>query len=514
MKKYLSILLAMLCVFGFAASAFAMHADIPSETTAAIAQGSTQITLSGQIRARYNWQHTGFNSNDSQAEATYMDERIRLGVLAVMSPNTTGFIELSSEADPASSGTASYDNMYGGSGGTGVGGSGKSDSYGLAGGVGNELKGTVSIRNMWILYKGTGLLGVESGIKVGHMPMSLGSGLFFDHTYFGDDGIIAYVFPVKELEVAGVVNIAEVDGINNPPLGSALTTSLSNKATGYVLLANYKPSKTTSISGDVTFFNVQNVGETTTTTNDFGSIHLWNFALRGNTEVSGVRLKIDGELQTGDFLTSFTPNTHVTVPATTMHGYAVQGGIGYTVDPVMLDVEVGYGSGDSGKNSTKANSFYTAEGPESTFGDPNRYSHGVQGPYVYNYRTVNATNIQYGGLSNTMYVRLGGNADLTKGLNFDAAFFFLQAANAITASNVNLYGFSASNVAAAGYKASHDIGEEIDAKLTYKLDKGLQTWVEGGYLWAGDFWKAVSTVTPGQKPSNCYTARTGIQFDF
>ena len=43
---------------------------------------------------------------------------------------------------------------------------------------------------MWILYKGTGLLGVESGIKVGHMPMSLGSGLFFDHTYYGDDGMI------------------------------------------------------------------------------------------------------------------------------------------------------------------------------------------------------------------------------------------------------------------------------------------------------------------------------------
>lgn len=504
----------MLCVFGFAASAFAMHADIPSETTAAIAQGSTQITLSGQIRVRYDWEHVGFNSNDNQTEKAYMDERIRLGVLAVLSPNTTGFIELSSEADPAASATASYDNMYGGSGGDGIGGSGKSDSYGLAGGVGNELKGVVSIRNMWILYKGTGLFGVESGIKVGHMPMSLGSGLFFDHTYFGDDGIIGYVFPVKELEVAGVVNWSETDGIINPALGSAITTSLSNKAIGYVLLANYKPSKTTAISGDVTFFNVQNVGETTTTTNSFGDIHLWNFALRGNTEVSGVRLKIDGELQAGDFLTSYTPTGGVTVPATTLHGYAVQAGIGYTVDPVKLDLEFGYGSGDSGKNPHDANSFYTAQGPESTFGDPYRYTVGAQGPYVYNYRTVNATNIQYGGLSNTMYLRVGANTDLMKDLNFDAAFFYLQAADAITSSNVGLYGFSASNVASPLYKPSHDIGEEIDARLTYKLDKGLQTWVEGGYLWAGDFWKAVSTVTPGQNPSNCYTARTGIQLDF
>ena len=72
----------------------------PSETTAAIAQGDTQITLSGEIRARYDWQHTGFNSNDNQSEQAYMDERIRLGVVAKLSPNTTGFIELTSEADP------------------------------------------------------------------------------------------------------------------------------------------------------------------------------------------------------------------------------------------------------------------------------------------------------------------------------------------------------------------------------------------------------------------------------
>ncbi len=513
----------MLCVFGFAASAFAMHADIPSETTAAIAQGDTQITLSGQIRVRYDWRHVGFYSSDSQPEINFWNERIRLGVLAKMSPNTSGFIELSSETDTTQ---ADEDNLIGGGSGTAgavAGAIGYSPSKSAGSGqLGNELKGNVSIRNMWILYKGTGLLGVESGVKVGHMPMSLGSGLFFDHTYYGDDGIIAYMFPVKELEIAGVVNVA-TDG--NLVAGKSATNyvSLSDKATGYVLLANYKPSKSTAISGDVTYFDVQNIGDaiTASTTSaptasgTFPDLHLWNFALRGNTEVSGIRFKIDGELQAGSITAAGA------APKADFSGYAIQAGVGYTLDPVMLDLEYGYGSGNNGHSTTKYKTFFTAEGPESTFGDPYRYSHGVQGPYVYNYRTVNAAGLSYGGLQNTEYIRVGANTDLTKALNFDAAFFYLYAPEEITRNNVtggndsyDAYAFSMTNVTASGYHPSHDIGEEIDAKITYKIDKGLQTWVEGGYLWAGDFWKAYPTVAPGASPSNNYTARVGMQLDF
>ncbi len=505
----------MLCVFGFAASAFAMHADIPSETTAAIAQGDTQITLSGQIRVRYDWRHVGFNSSDSQPEINFMNERLRLGVLAKMSPNTTGFIELTSETDSAQ---ADPDNLVAGSSGAAAGSLGYATTHSFGSGqVGNEFKGVVSIRNMWILYHGTGLLGVESGLKVGHMPMSLGTGLFFDHTYFGDDGLIVYTFPVKELEIAGVIDKATEGNL----LSGASATgrlSLSDKATGYVLLANYKPSKTTAISADVTYFDAQNLGDTivpsttsaATASGHFPSLHLWNWALRGNTEVGGLRLKADVEIQGGKIaMSKGTGASDVSE-----RGYAAQVGAGYTLDPVMLDVELGYGSGDNGKSATKSKTFFTAQGPESTFGDPYRYSHGVQGPYVYNYRTNNAANLAFGGLQNTEYLRVGGNTNLTKDLNFDAAFFYILAPEEITASNASLYGFSSANVAAAGYKASHDVGPEIDTKFTYKIDKGLQTWVEGGYLWAGDFWKAVATVAPGAKPSNCYTARTGIQLDF
>src|SRR4030042_2228903 len=52
LKKYLALILGVLFVLSFAASAFAIHAEIPSETQAAVAKGSTQITLGGEIRVR------------------------------------------------------------------------------------------------------------------------------------------------------------------------------------------------------------------------------------------------------------------------------------------------------------------------------------------------------------------------------------------------------------------------------------------------------------------------------
>jgi len=512
----------MLFVFGFTASAFAMHAEIPTDTTATVSSGETQITLSGEVRVRYDWRHVGFNNSDSQSETAYANERIRLGIDAKLSPNTEGMIQLTSETDPAQ---ADRDNMVGGgtTSATGnVAGFDQSEATGIFSKYlngGNEFKGEIAIRQMWILHTGTGLLGVPAGIKVGHMPLLLGSGLFYDHSYFGDDALVLFVDPVKELELSAVV-IDFSDGYFTS--GSAASVTKSNHDTGYALVANYKASQTTGVSFDATYVDDQNIGDTGGEQGVYPDIHLWNFGLRGKTEVEGFRFKIDGEAQVGELKQLATQNID-------FHGYALQAGAGYTLDPVKLDLEFGYGSGDSGKHSRDINTFVTSQGPESTFGDPYRgvgIQGGIQGPYVYNYRTINAAGETFGGLANTWYARVGGNADLTKDANLDIAAFYLQAVDAITSQNVGLYNllanpltgaadpFSVSNVNSSGYKAKKDIGEEVDARLTYKIDKGLVTWVEGGYLWAGDFWKAVAAVSPGTSPNNAYTMRTGIQLNF
>ncbi len=520
MKKYLLILLSMLFVFGLAASAFAIQADIPADTTAAVAAGGTQITLSGEIRIRYDYQHAAAsfgNFVNNQPDRSYADERVRLGVDAKVTPNTEGMIQLD-DWSGSTSATSTQDALLAGTGGLSV--TTTTPTSGSTGTfrAGNEMKGIITVRQAWILNTGTGLLGVPSGIKIGHMPLLLGSGLFFDHSYYGDDALVLFTQPVKELELDAVA----IKFVESTTAVSS-TEGLSNQANAYALIANYKPSKDTGVSLDITYVDGQN-SEANLTTDAGGNIgllpdtHLWNFGIRGNTAYEGWRFKVDGEFQTGS-----VTNNAVAIPSVWQKGnsldfggFAVQAGVGYTLDPVNLDLEFGYGSGDDGSKLNKINTFITSQGVESTFGDPYR-SKGISGPYVYNYRTVNATGNQFGGLANTWYVRLGGNADLSKDWNLDMAIFYLQAVDAINPNNAVIYNTLGSGVfsTSATTGANKDIGTELDARLTYKIDKGLQTWVEGGYLWAGDFWKAMSAVVAtGAKPADVYTIREGIQLNF
>ncbi|MBF0558100.1 MAG: alginate export family protein [Nitrospirae bacterium] len=515
MKKYLSIVLAMLFVLGFAASAFAVHADIPSETQAVVAGGATQITLGGEIRVRYDWRHVGFN--DNLPDTSFFNERIRLGLEAKMSPNTTGYIQLTSNSD-----RSDPDNLVMGAGGsTGAKIYDAAYSTGAFGGyLGNEFKGSLAIRQMWILHTGTGLLGINSGIKIGHMPLMLGSGLFFDHTYYGDDAFVGFLLPDKYWELDGVA-IKFREG-----QGGTGTVNLSNGAAAYAFIASYKPSKDTAFGFDATYVDAQNFTEVASATATYPNVHLWNFGLRANTAYEGFTFKIDGEFQTGEIDQRYGAAAG-TVPNLKLGGYAVQAGVGYVGEvtaPVKLDLEFAYGSGDNGHDKNRNDTFITSQGPESTFGDPYR-SKGIQGPYVYNYRTPNASGNVTGGLQNTWYIRLGANADLAKDWNADLALYYLQAVNVPDATTV------ATAAASAGYglispyfglgnnigtttPPNHDIGFEVDYRLTYKIDKGLQTWIEGGYLWAGDFYRQVTAVAKGASPSDAFTTRLGIQLNF
>ncbi|HEY9246537.1 MAG TPA: hypothetical protein VIO11_06805 [Candidatus Methanoperedens sp.] len=113
MKKVLAIILGAIFVLSFAASAFAIHAEIPSETQAVVARSTTQITIDGEIRSRGWYQKNinygpagtgipnGFTGGsaglpvDSSSEAWY-DQRIRLSVDAKVTPNVEGYIQLES----------------------------------------------------------------------------------------------------------------------------------------------------------------------------------------------------------------------------------------------------------------------------------------------------------------------------------------------------------------------------------------------------------------------------------
>lgn len=467
MKKYLALILGVLFVFGFAASAFAIHAEIPAESQAVVAKGQTQITIGGEIRVRGDFQNNNadFNSDKSDHKA-YYDSRIRLSVDAQVTPNTEGFVQIEAGSDV--DGNNSSDLYIWGNSNKNI-QTGSSNAIGIYN-QGDAKRGTLSILQAWILTKGSGL-GIPAGLKIGHMPLALGNSIFFDHTKFGDDAIVFFVDPTKELH-AGLLTIKFREG----------ATLLNDDANAYVGLFVYKLDKNSTISFDATFVDDQ------TGLGAVGSekaINFYNFGLRGNTNISGFGLKADAEVQAGLIRnTAAAPNGDLK-----FGGYALMVGANFKLAPVTLSLDIAYGSGDDDAKDGKVKAFVTSQSAIQHY------------TYVYDYRTKNACGMQYGGLCNTMYAKLGANTDLTKDMNADLNLYWLQAAKSML------------GVAELGgvKTTSKNIGTELDAKVSYKVDRNLTYYVEGGYLFAGDFWKG----TAGKdNPDNAYSIRHGIQLNF
>lgn len=434
MKKYLVLLLGVMFVLGLAATSFAIHAEIPSETQAVVAKGKTQITIGGEIRARGEYREVDFD-NDTPGASSY-DSRVRLSVNAQVTPNTQGFVQVE-----AGNGDTADNYTWG------VGGNGAKGIYN----VGNAKRGQFNLLQAWILYKGSGLLGVPAGVKVGHMPLALGNKLFFAHDKFGDDAIVFFVDPTKELHI-GLLTAKFREG----------TSNASDDADTYVGLFVYK-GQGFNLSGDITYVDDRDV------TND-NNIHFWNFGLRGDTKIDPVTLRADVELQSGKVTN--TPNK--------FRGYAILLGADAKVSGAKVTAEFAYGSGDNDPTDNKIKDFVTSLGADGHF------------TYVYEYRTKNACGIQYGGLCNTMYIKLGASGNITKEISASLNAYLLRAAK--TPAGVD-----------------KEIGFELDPKIVYKIDRNLSYWVEGGYLFAGDYWKGAD---PNKSVDDAYAIRHGIMLSF
>ena len=450
MKKYLAIILGAVFVLGFAATAFAIHAEIPAETQAVVAKGATQISIGGDIRMRgeMTGNTTDFNK-DTPDHKEFYNGRVRLSVDAKVTPNTEGLVMIE-----AASGPTGTEYVWGA-------GNAANGLYN----AGNIKQAQLNILEAWILHTGSGLLGIPAGIKVGHMPLSLGNKLFFNHELFGDDAIVVFADPLKELLL-----VALTAKFNEQ------VTTLNDDATTYVGLFAYN-TKEFGLSGDVTYVDDQKSTGTAGGALAGVPTHFWNFGLRGNTNIGGLGIKLDGEMQSGK----------VDVVSLKFRGYAVLAGLSYDFGGLKVSGDFAYGSGDDDSHDGKIKAFVTSQDATQHF------------TYVYDYRTKNACGQQYGGLCNTMYAKVDLSGDVTKDLNAYFAFYWLQAAK-------NILGVGETGGSNAGNK---DIGIELDAKVTYKIDRNLNYWVEGGYLFSGDFWKKVSSAT-----DDAYAVRHGIQLSF
>lgn len=466
MKKYLALALGVIFTLGFAASAFAIHAEIPAETQAVVAKGATQITLGGELRFRGEYKHaTDLNQstvleNADDSDAKY-DGRVRIRIQADVSKNTMGVIHL----ETGSVTSDSYD--WGTSG----------ESAGVYRGVGNGKKGTLDVLEAWIQHKFN--IGVPAGIKVGHMPLKLGDGIFFNHSKFGDDAIVVFFDPSKELHI-GLLTVKLLEG----------TSSITDDANAYVALLAYK-GKGFNISADYTRVDDQRNhittngvanGGTAMTAGDNGT-QLNNLGLRADVTFGNLNVKADVNIQSGksDYEGSTADIKH--------KGRAYVVGASYKANPATISLEYGSGSGDNDSADLDNNVFVTAV--------PNTQNM----TYVYDYRVVSATGLTNTGIANTTYFKAGVKADLTKDLNVDLNYYVLRASK-------NRAG-TAMNIAANTDHLSKKLGSELDAKITYKLDKNLVYFVEGGYLWTGTYYDSATIVA-----DDAYAVRHGITLSF
>ncbi len=439
LKKVLAIILGAIFVLSFAASAFAIHAEIPSETQAVVAKGATQITIDGEIRTRGWYQKNidygsnvpkgsltggivngltgglGGSANESSSEAWY-DQRIRLSVDAKVTPNVEGYIQLES-------------------------GSGQNDLYTWGGQIGsgnssfNSKPTGISVLQAWILYSGQGLFGFPAGLKIGHMPLALGEKQFFDHTKFGDDAIVFFMDPMKELHIGLLtIKFQEQNRFVN-----------TDDLDGYVGLAVYKLDPKNTIGINYTYL-------TSSSGSAIPGMSESNVELHANGDISGFTYKASVDFQ-------FGKKTESRGDETKAKGYAALIGLGYQIDPVGIRFAGAYGSGDDEPTGKKEKQF------DTFLGNDQHYT------LVYEYRVNSAAGAVNTGLSNTAYLNLGLDFKPMKDLMASIDGYYLKASKTPLGAD------------------SKSIGWEIDAKAIYNIAKNLTYQVDAGVLFAGDVYK-------------------------
>ncbi|MBI4823736.1 MAG: alginate export family protein [Nitrospirae bacterium] len=439
MKKFLAIVLSSLFVLGIAGVAFAVQAEIPADTTAVTAKGATNVTIDGSIRIRGAMSQLDMDSDVGGTSSSY-DHRVTLGATAKLE-KVTGRILFEA------GGGASSDVYTPGTndGATGV--------YTQ----GNAKQSTPMLLESWILYKGD-----KVGLKAGHMPLALGNNLFFNHTKFGDDAIVLFMDPTKEIHV-GLLTI-KIDEESSEVKGN------TEDSDAYVGLMTFK-SEAFNASADITYL----------IDGDFlaaNGLKFYNIGLRGDTKVGPLTVKADLELQSGSVEEGVSATQDYD-----LSGSAIMLGASMKLDPVSLSLEIGRGSGDDSGTANELETFVTSLGA----GAP--YPAFIYGPRVKT--AANATNT---GIANTQYIKVGAGAKVGP-VDVKADLLLLTAVEEV-------------DLGSSGTK-SDDLGMEFDAKGTYKLAKNLTYWIEGGYFMPGDAYK-----TATKDADSAWALRHGLELSF
>jgi len=456
-KKYLAVLFGALFILSFAATAFAVHETMPPDE-AVVAKGPAKITLGGKILLR-GWYFRNIDENALPAEPTVGSKsqalyttNAYLTVDAKIGDNLQGFMELETSSGESNNSGVLYWGTY----------DTKNDM---------ELK----FRQLWLQYTGSGLLGIPAGIKAGHMPISLGEKIFLNNERFGDDAIMVWIDPTKELHLlAGTVKLVEgatgVGSINH-------TQDLD----GYVLLATYMLDKDNTIGANYTlahsdgnlpslsFLGIPNTE----------SLNFQNVGVHANGKIVGLSYAAEVDFNFGkakDVLGGADAK---------FKGWGVFAKLGYMLDPVNLRASFAMGSGDDDLDND-IDEFQTLQGTDAN-GAIARYPHYTQ-IYERSVRTASAeaivttfpgANTRTTGIANTTYYNLGLDFNPLKEVGISLDGYLLRATETGLWKDV------------VGNSVSKSVGWEVDSKISWKIAKNLTYFIEAALFKPGDFYEDI-----------------------
>lgn len=308
-------------------------------------------------------------------------------------------------------------------------------------------------RQLWIQYTGSGLLGVPAGVKIGHQLLTLGEKQFLNHERFGDDAIVLFVQPTKELNIAAILGKL-YEG----------TYALNTDDTDlYTILATYKLDKDNTLGINYSYIN-----------NSMLDLTFQNLGLHANGLIAGA-LTYAAEFDT-QFGHVFDKDSPVTgYDQLTFKGWGFMAKAGYKIDPVNLRASFAIGSGDNDDSDSNIREFQFTGGSDAV-SPLARFVHYTQ---IYE-RTVRTSAreqvlggdlVRNSGIANTTYYNLGADLMATKDLNLSLDGFIIRA----TKSWPDVEG-------------AKSIGSELDLKGSYKITKNFTYFVEAGAFWPGNFY--------------------------
>jgi hypothetical protein len=443
----------------FTAIAYAIHLpDQPAGESIVVSKDS-EITLGGRLLMR-GWYFSDISSlslpEDTGSEATYSTNAY-LYVDAKITDNLKAFMELE----------------------TSGGGSTQSGLY-FWGSTDSKPNADLFFRQAWIQYTGSGLLGVPSGLKVGHQLLTLGEKQFYNMERFGTDAIVLFVQPMPELHLYALT-AKQWEGN---------TADSGDDIDAYVIGGNYKLDKDNTLGLFVVYAETDDLKSTPLESPNVDTLGLWDAGLHANGKLFGAltyAAELDWQFGDGDLVTGESIDAK---------GWGIMAKLGYAIPdtPLTIRASGAMGSGEDSKTDDEWGEFQYI-GPQDGQSKYARFVHYTQ-IYERSVATasfnqliagqadpnaISVTTNRNTGIANTTYLNLGADFMPMKDLSLSLDGFWLMA--------TETGAWEEEWEAVDGRDVDDGIGWEIDFKGSYKITKNLTYFVEAAYFDAGDFYK-------------------------